>query len=166
MFFFLLHWFSLHPKETDSSVKSVHRQKLDSLNVCIHVATQLRPLSPSSAVYQWLFQLPPQRKGLSVVWESASLPPSFLLNGERGAINKGNSISSSTVTQADTLKTSMSTHASAHTHTLKAHRESMESPSAITYNDFLPLCVCVRGVASCSNKLFYISPFSTAFLLP
>lgn len=44
--------------------------------VCIHVITQLRPLSPSSAVYQWLFQLPPQRKGLYVVWESASLPPS------------------------------------------------------------------------------------------
>lgn len=42
----------------------------------------------------------------------------------------------------------------------------MESPSAITYNDFLPLCVCVRGVASSSNKLFCIFPFSTGFSLP
>lgn len=56
--------------------------------VCNHVATQLRPLSPSSAVYQWLFQLPPQRKALYVVWESASLPPSSSSVGKRGVSTK------------------------------------------------------------------------------
>lgn len=68
------------------------------------------------------------------------------------------------MTQADTLKTIMSTHASSHTFTLKAHQESVESPSPITYNDLcFPSSVCVF-VCECREKAsLYVVTFCFCF---
>lgn len=120
-------------------------------------------LSPCSAVYLWLFRLPPQRGGYMGCGKvPLSLPPSSSSVG-KGGINKGNSWSSTRVTQAVTLKTSMSTHATAHARALKAHQESMESPSLTACNNFCLLSVCLwklcvferecKRVASCSDML-------------
>lgn len=112
------------------------------------------------------FPPPSEKRPICGVGKCLPPPPQW---GKGGGINKGNSWSSSTVTQADTLKTRMSTHASAHTHSLTAHQESMESPSLVTYDDFLLPCECVcqtwtvsacserecRGKASCSDKLLH-----------
>lgn len=113
--------------------------------VYVHVTTRLFSffLSPSTVVYQCQFQPTPlllRALAVYVLWENASIsPPPPLMAGRGGGrlgggVNKGNSLSSSTVTRVDMLKASVSTRTPAQSLTVKALRES---PSLSSYYIFL-----------------------------
>ena len=139
---FAVHWFSLYPKTGRQQCLICPHIEI-GLFKCVYSCcnpTQA-PLSPSSsAVYHWLFQLPSQRKR-PICAVGKCLPLSPLLSGERGYQQRKflKFLYSDTGAHSET---NMSTQALAHARTLKTHQESMESPSAITWKDFLLLCEC------------------------
>ena len=71
---FTLKWFIMHPKTAAVFNLSSDGNRTLQMCVCNHVATQLRPLYPSSAVYQWLFQPPPLERG-PICGVGKCLPP-------------------------------------------------------------------------------------------
>lgn len=107
------------PMVQPALLKTAFNLNRDALNICEMLQPNDGPSLPLLFICDSLFQLPLRGKG----GVGKCLPPP--LSGERGgAINKGNSWSSSTLTEADTLKLACSLMLQ---YMLKAHEESMES---------------------------------------